>query len=902
MKIKTIITILLVYYFSNVGFSQSPIILRGSVTDSLQKLLPYVNIYSQEAENAPIIAFAATDDKGNFVLKTPRPKTLIVKATLLGYEAKPLIFKENDSIPEHLHFVMYSKAFVLKETVIKANGKIIEKSDTTTFLADKFRDSTERNLEELLAKLPGVDVDKNSGVISVRGQPIKKILIEGDDLTGRNYQLMSKNLTADVVDKIQIIDKFNENKLLRGIRRSDDKVINITLKENRKKLLFGNAIVGLGNDWRTNNSMNLFSFNKKFKSLTFGNFNTIGNKSDADRMLNNGFGNESEASQQRALINDDNSALINIGRTPSLNIGSQSVRFNRAAMLSTHFVVRPVERLQLKGFVSLANDRLQVFTVNDYQYRLPNAAFNLLENNIWTHRPEVGQAHLDAGYDVSENATIRYQSDVQFAKITDVSNTTANTNFLTNQLNNKDLSWRNTLDFTRRLSEHKALLVNASYNQNKTEQTYQLAQTESRKLPPSVSDSFAHLRQFIDKPMTFATLNAQFLFSKNQQKIAVSLGIVDKKQDFTSDLILTDASKNTLKTPTGFQNDAVFKQTNYYTSLNMKDKLGGIDFFSDISGGYFNLQYKDILLENKSKQGFYALPVVGFKKEANKNTLFGTYAYNSALPQIADIFGGYIVSDYRSLERGSTLFIPANSHTAILTATHGKFSDNFMCYANLIGTTTQNGYRNDWRINADFNTSEKAENTFQNRNLIFSSGLEYFSTKLSSRLKIRPTVSTGWYQNTLNDNILRNTQTLMSAIDLSVRSGFLGWFNYHFGTTLTYSNVKTDALGTTLSKAQNTSIGAFLDLHLKFSNRLTGKLENEVFQFRQSQSPPQYYGFVNSSLSYEISRSRVYLTLTGRNLLNTKEFVNAYISDFSTQINRVRLLPRYVLLELNFRF
>ena len=896
---KITILIVLVLLINNQVFSQ--IILRGIVTDSLQKTLPFVNIYTQEAENKPIIAFVVTDDKGDFVLKTARPKTLIVKATLLGYEAQPLIFNENDSLPKQLHFVLYPKAFVLKETIVKANGKIIEKSDTTTFLADKFRDSTERNLEELLAKLPGVDVDKNTGAISVRGQPIKKILIEGDDLTGHNYQLMSKNLAADVVDKIQVIDKFNENKLLRGIRRSEDKVINITLKENRKNLLFGNAIVGLGNDWRTNNSLNLFSFNKKFKSLTFGNFNTIGNKSEADRMTSNGFSEESISSQQQTLINDDNMELINIGRTPSVNLGSQSVRFNRAGLLSSHFVVRPVDRLQIKGSVSFANDDLKVFTDNEYHYKLSDSSFNLVEKNEWIHRPEVWQTHLDAGFDISQNATIRYKTDIQLARITDISTTSANVNVLDNQLNNKNLSWSNSLDYTRRLSERKALLFKAFYSEQKANQSYQLTQSQNRLLPFAINDTFRSFQQMLNKPMRFLTINGQFLYAKNQQKIALSVGIVQKTQDFSSNLTLTDASTN-LKTPSDFQNDASFKQTNYYTSLNLKDQFGGVNFFSDISGGYYKLKFNDISWGNKSKDGLYALPIMGFQKEKEKSTLFGTYAFNIALPQIADIFGGYLVSDYRSLQRGSSLFIPANSHTAILNATYGKFSDNFMCYANIIGTTTQHGYRDDWHIDSDFNTSEKVENSLLNQRLILSSGIEYFSNNLSARFKIRPVLSANWYQNTLNGSDLRNNQSITSTIDLSLRSGYLGWFNYHLGTTLTLSNIKTDVSSTIVSIEKNTSIGSFLDFHLKFSDRLRGSIENEIFRFKQTNTPPQYYSFVNSSLYYEITRSRVYLTLTGRNLLNTKDFVNAYINDFSTQINRVRLLPRYILLELNFRF
>lgn len=882
--------------------AQNPLLLKGVVHDSLNQPIPFANIYVQESDNAPIVAFSASNTEGVFVLRLENPTTrFLIKAAIIGYETKTIIVENSNNPLPLFNFVLSPKDFILKETVIRANGKIIEKSDTTTFLADKFRDSTERNLEELLAKLPGIDVDKNTGTISVRGQPIKKILIEGDDLTGRNYQLMSKNLAADVVDKIQVIDKFNENKLLRGIRRSDDKVINITLKDNRKNLLFGNAIIGLGNNWRTNNSVNLFSFNKKFKSLTFGNFNTIGNRSEADRMPSNSFGDESISAQQQALVNDNNTELVNIGRTPSLNIGSQSVRFNQAGLLSSHFIIRPIERLLLKGSVSFANDKLQVFTDNEYQYKLPNSTFNLSESNTWTHRPEVWQAHLDAGFDVSENATMRYKMDVQLAQIKDISTTVANSIFLNNQLNNKNLPFQNTLEFTRRLSDSKAFLFNAVYTQQQANQSYQLAQSQNRILPFSSQDTFKNLIQSLDKPMRFAAVNGQFLFSKKQQKIAAGLGIVQKTQDFSSNLSFSDSTE-TLKTAANFQNDAYFKQTNYYTSLNLKDQFGGVNLFGDISGGYYKLEYKNALSEHKSKDGLYALPTLGFKKEREKSTFFGTYAFNLALPQLADIFGGYIVSDYRSLQRGSALFIPANSHTAILNATYGKFSDNFMCYINVIGTTTQHGYRDNWQVNTNFNTSEKVENNLLNQSLMLSSGMEYFSTKLSVRFKLRPSLSVNWYQNTLNNSNLRENQSMNNTLDLSIRSGYLGWFNYHFGTTLTLSNIKTDVASVNILKTKNTSIGTFLDFYLKFSDRLRGSIENEIFRFQQSNTPPQYYSFINSNLSYEITRSRVYLTLTGRNLLNTKDFVNSYISDYVTQVNRVRLLPRYVLLEVNFRF
>ena len=288
----SILCLLLTFSQATNAFAQNKMRLEGYVKDVSNNAIAYANVFTQQNDSAAIVAFGTTNDKGYFAFETPSVKTFVVKASALGYATQSIFFENNDKKLLEINFALVVKELILKEAVVRANGKIIEKSDTITFNADRFRDSTERNLEELLAKIPGIDVDSKSGVITIQGQPIKKILIEGDDLTGRNYQLMSKNMSADVVDKIQVIDKFVENKLLKGIKRSDDKVINITLKENRKKLLFGNAVLGLGNDERTNNSLNLFGFYKKLKTVSFGNFNTIGQISTADRMVNADFTEE----------------------------------------------------------------------------------------------------------------------------------------------------------------------------------------------------------------------------------------------------------------------------------------------------------------------------------------------------------------------------------------------------------------------------------------------------------------------------------------------------------------------------------------------------------------------------------------------------------------------------------
>jgi hypothetical protein len=872
------------------------IVLRGYVKDSINEPLEFVNIFTQENDSSSIIAFGTSDNKGYFSFETPTLSQFVVKASALGYATKAIDIRNNNKTVLEVNFILSSKEYILKETVVRGSNKVLLRSDTITFNADKYRDSTERNLEELLAKIPGLDVDKNTGIISVQGQPIKKILIDGDDLTGRNYQLMSQNMSADVVDKIQVIDKFTENKLLKGLKRSDDKVINITLKEGRKKLLFGNALVGVGNDGRTNNSFNLFGFFNKLKTISFGNFNTIGQLSTADRLIDMDFKEDTESENQRSLLKSYNTSLIDIGRTPSVSLNSQSVRFNRALFGSTHFTIRPTESLSLKGAMTYTYDRVRSFINNQFNYIFRDSSFKLNEQNDIERNPTVLEGHLEAQLDLSSKSLLRYKGDFRKSFASNTAQTIANTNAINNTLTTQSLSFANACDFTHRINNYQAVTANLTIINQDNTQSLSIAQNQSR-ITPSVflrADAFS---QKLEKPLQYYTLNGQWLYSKNSMKLSIYMGIVFRKENFVTSLN-GQFQNNFVVLSDTFQNDQPYNQKNYYLGLNLKEEWLGFQWFSDISGGY----HQSSITSRIDKSEFYVLPTLGFKRKIKeKHAFFGTYAYNYALPQAADLSSGYVLTDYRNLERGSQFFIPANSHTGIFNYTYGNFSDEFLAHLNILHTSNSNGYRANININNDFNVSDKVENTFVNRNTIISASIERYIPKIYVRLKIRPTLIIGNYPNTLNESDIRNTNTENRQLDISLRSAYLSWFNFHIGTTFNQSIIKTD-IGNTNNEVRNYSIGSFCDFYLRFNDRFNAKIENEIFYFKQQTSTIQKYYFINSSANYDVIKTKLMISLAAKNLVNTNEFINSFVTDYSTQINKIQLLPRYILLEVNFRF
>lgn len=896
------LTIWLSIFFSLHLTAQNPLILRGTVRDSLNQPLPFVNIYVQESDNAPIVAFSASNTEGVFELNLEKfLKTFLVKAALLGYETKAIKVENSENPLPKFDFQLNPKSFSLKEVVVSASNKIIQKSDTITFNADKFRDSTERNLEELLAKIPGVDVSKD-GVISVQGKPIKKILIEGDDLTGRNYQLMSKNMMADVVDKIQIIDKFTENKLLKGIQKTDDKVINITIKDKHKNLVFGNAVIGIGTDSRMNHSLNLMTIKKTFKSINFANYNSIGQISTADRMMDDGFLEENEQQRHASILNSDNPRLISIDRTPSVNTRSQNNRFNQAALISSHFITRPTSKSSLKGWLTLSRDRVNTYISNSFKYRLNDSIFQLNENNELTHKPQVIEGNLDFQTDLNTKSSLRLVSIIKKTDLINSAKTIANSNEIANNVTDKAVLWANTMDYTYRINDNKAFTTNLIYYYHQLNQNYAFNQTELRQLP-TVNQQFKSAEQLISKPMNYGALTSQYFITNNKRRLTISAGLVVKEDNLNAYLFAKNNQNGPLSISPDFQQKTRFQQQNGYAGLNWKENIKGVQLLTDISAGYYQTH---LSTKTTNDNGFYALPTIGFKKEKNKHALFGTYAFNYALPQFANLFTGLIVTDYRTIERGSRAFIPANSHTVIGNYTYGNFTDEFLGYLNLIFSDNKGGYRNDLIVNNDFNIQEKIENKLSNNYLMLSSGFERYFPKGYFRLKLKPTISISNYQNTLNGSDIRKTQVQNGSLDLSLRTAFLKWFNVHIGSTLTASKVQTKAEilrgPPETTTTGNASVGGFVDVYLKFSSRFMARLDNEVFQVKQANTPPQRYCFLNAWAYYDIKPTRCQLSLSIRNLLNTKEFINSSVTDYSENTNRVRLLQRYLLVEVNFRF
>jgi len=260
-----------------------------------------------------------TNLNGNFIISKVLPGNYILMVSMVGYKNyyQNLTVESKNLILKDIH--LKENAHMLGEVEVTGNAaQIVMKGDTTEFNATAFKTPQNAVVEDLLKRLPGVEVGTD-GKITVNGQAITKIRVNGKKFFNDDMEMATKNIPAEAVDKVQVLDQKSDMALLTGFEDNDtEHIINLTFKPNRRKGTFGNIAGGAGldlnNDVRYDGNMFLNTMNGDTQStLTAGGNNANTTRSNRGR---GAFGNNSGITTTQNIGYNDNE-IIN----PKLKIG-----------------------------------------------------------------------------------------------------------------------------------------------------------------------------------------------------------------------------------------------------------------------------------------------------------------------------------------------------------------------------------------------------------------------------------------------------------------------------------------------------------------------------------------------------------------------------------------------------
>jgi len=244
---KNIIQLSLLLLMATTSVAQQKI--KGIAIDTLKQLsMQSATVTLLDKADSSIICFTRTNPEGAFTLNVKDPGMYLL---LIGFK-NYVDYYDNINVAKNEEknlgrIPMLSRDQLLKEIVVTRQRAAIKiKGDTTEYVADSFKVRDNASVEELLKKLPGMQVDRN-GNITAQGESVEKVLVDGEEFFSDDPKVVTRNLQANAVDKVQVFDKKSDQAQFTGIDDGQKiKTINLQLKEDRKAGYFGKFIAAAG--------------------------------------------------------------------------------------------------------------------------------------------------------------------------------------------------------------------------------------------------------------------------------------------------------------------------------------------------------------------------------------------------------------------------------------------------------------------------------------------------------------------------------------------------------------------------------------------------------------------------------------------------------------------------------
>ncbi len=255
MLMKKILLFLLVITFTFISASAQKVAgtVRGYLQDSVSSAaLSDATVSIIRSSDSTLVSFTISNEKGFFEIRNIEAGDYQLISSFQGLQTFKKRFSISAEKPEvDMNTIKMSRFYkTMDEIVIRDDAPVKVKGDTIAYNADAFKTKPNATVEDLLKKLPGVQVDKD-GTVKAQGENVQKVYVDGKEFFGTDPKLATKNLNADMVDQIEVYDDMSEqakfNKIDDGSRT---KAINLKLKKEKKKGIFGKVYGGYGNNDR----------------------------------------------------------------------------------------------------------------------------------------------------------------------------------------------------------------------------------------------------------------------------------------------------------------------------------------------------------------------------------------------------------------------------------------------------------------------------------------------------------------------------------------------------------------------------------------------------------------------------------------------------------------------------
>lgn len=888
MKKKSLFVL---FFIVSITLFAQKVTLSGTVKDSLQNPMPYANVIAKPKDVSKNLQFAITDNEGFYKLVVAQKDTLTISISYLGY--KPIEY-------QFIALKNSKKDFILKQSSESLDEIVIEmpvtvKGDTTTYKTDKFVDGTERKLKNILKKLPGVEVGKN-GSVTVQGKKVTKMLVDGKKFFGGNSKLAVENIPADAVGNVDVIDNYNEVAFLKGLTDSDEMAMNINLKEDKKRFVFGDVEAGKGNKNFYKTSANLFYYAPKINVNFIGNLNNIGEKTFTFRDylsfsggINSVFsgnfnfrgGDFAQFMQSNDVVKSEQKfGALNITKTAnskldvsgfaifsSSNIGNFREDFNEY----NTFTEQRTNNTNADNLLGIGNlnieftpnskekwyARSQVKRTNNTQFNSLNSIVNNVENNIQTNR------NLTATY-INQN--------IEWHKRQNEKHTFSSVVNYVFDKSKKDAFWETQNPILQALipTDNSQNLIRILQEKNTQEQ--------------NIDGVFKHFWEIN---------NSNHIYSTFGNKLLIEDFFTDDSQQ------LDNGNSNNFNT-NGFGNAVNFKLNDLFAGVHYKFRTGIFTFKQGAFLHNYNWQVNQQNQTNKNK--WVVLPDFLAKIEFNKSKKI-TINYNlkTSFSDASRFANQFYLQSYNSVFKGNENLENNLYHSARIYYSRFSLYRGLMLFVNLNYNKQIQGVRN--TVAFDANNTDPAQRINQ---FLTAKLFQNPSEDLRGNIHLEKSIKNIKYK----FDVGFNNSSYIQEIDSNLQTNKNKSYNYEAGFETIFDNFPTIEIGVSRDigrfvSPSNTS--KFITTQ-PFATIDYDFLEGFIFNFDYRKSiyenkdlgQKNTYEIANTTLSYKNENSAWSYKISAQNLLNAQFKQSNRFSDYVVSDSKTFILPRIIMFSIGY--
>ncbi len=821
------------------------------------------------------MAYFITKSDGKYTLKIDNPssETYELKVRAMDYASTSDLVNESSS---NFDFTLQKQLIELKEVKLK-ESPIRKKGDTIAYDVSNFKDIKDRSIADVIKKMPGIEIE-SSGRILYQGEPINKYYIEGMDLSDGKYALANESLSADAVDKVQILENHQPIKILDSLTYSTKAALNIKLKS--KIIYSGKAEVGLGaSPFLYNANITPILITQKQQMIASYQGNNRGK--EVLRQLED-FTNESE--------NFSNERWLSISGIQTPDFNSERWLDNAINMGTWNHLFKLKTDLDLRLNFSYLNDYQKRFGETTTHYFLPTGDLFLDEkkqNYLQTESLNLKATLLKNSATNYLTNTLEFKGDWNSYR----GNLIQNSSPIQQKLNQPNHQFSNQFKVIKKFGKQLITLNSIiSYKDY----------SENLKVSPGVFTDFIH------QGNSYQEANQQLNFSKFLTNNYAELTKGFKAFYFQSKIgikyiqhsLESDLFADSEPTASIFTNNTSWSTFNPYVDNRLSYKKNKLEMSFGIPFQWYNLTNK--LVESKNSYNrFYIEPNLYLSVNLSQFWKVSTSQnFSNDLGSLTNLHDGFILYNYNSIQQKSGDFNEVKKWNSSLRFDYKNPIKSRFISLGYSYSWNENNLLHNYKYNQDASTILEVINqkNHQQTHVINARISQYFS-KIKSTFNLSGGYNFTKYDQLLNNDLVEiNNTILTSNFDTSIR--LLSWMmvEYKYGIT-NYKNKFSESLNSGSITNQIHQVG----LHFFPADRHYIKLNLDFYVNDDPRLNPNST-FGDLLYRYSLKKKKIDFELSAYNLLNEKYFSQNNFSANYEQRFVYKLRPTQFMLTTRFNF